>query len=89
MPFKISDKLTKIECDYSDSLFCLLFRCSKYHEHKMSKLGITDINPGHLCDNWISLSLFLLEWFIPAMRSVRYINRWKMLDTVSFGTPVE
>ena len=74
VPFKISDKFSKIECENSDSLWCLQFRCQKYHEHKMSKLGVNDINPSHLCDNWISLNLFLLEWFIPAMRSVWYIR---------------
>ena len=69
---KVQDKLSKIECEVSDSFWCLQWRCEKYQEHQMSKLDVSqqdeNIDIYYLCKNWISLSQFFIEWLLPAIR---------------------
>ena len=71
---KVQDKLSKIECEFSDSFRCLQWRCEKYQENQMSKLDASqqkeNIDIYYFCKNWISLNQFLIEWMLPAIRLV-------------------
>ena len=63
------DKLSRVECEIADTLWCLQWRCEKYQESLMAKLELSDdIKIYHLCENWISLNQFLIGWVFPAIR---------------------
>ena len=51
---------------------CLRWRCDKYQEYRMSQLEGTgeQVDINYLCSNWISMSRFLVDLFLPTIRFV-------------------